>query len=117
LVVPANEVVTLNCTSVDVIHSFWVPAFGIKQDANPGRISHTWFNAREGKYKGQCAELCGTLHGEMFINVTVLPPDQFEEWIRGKMAANQNNAPPDTTTATKKSAAVIQGVNNEHSGS
>ena len=88
LVVPADKVVTLNCTSVDVIHSWWVPAFGVKQDANPGRITHTWFKARPGKYKGQCAELCGPLHGEMFIDVTVLPDDEFEEWIRQKTASN-----------------------------
>jgi cytochrome c oxidase subunit II len=84
LVVPADKVVTLNCTSVDVIHSWWVPAFGVKQDANPGRITNAWFKAKPGKYKGQCAELCGTLHGQMFIDVTALPQDQFDQWLQNK---------------------------------
>lgn len=77
LVVPADKVVTINATSVDVIHSWWVPAFGVKQDANPGRITNTWFKARAGKYKGQCAELCGTLHGQMFIDVNVVPEEEL----------------------------------------
>ena len=102
LVVPANKVVTINTTSVDVIHSFWVPAFGIKQDANPGRITHTWFNALPGKYKGQCAELCGTLHGEMFINVTVLPDDEWEAWLKERMPQDSTAAAPQTP-ATKPS--------------
>jgi cytochrome c oxidase subunit 2 len=84
MVVPANKVVTINATSVDVIHAWWVPAFGVKQDANPGRITNTWFRAAPGKYKGQCAELCGTLHGQMFIDVTVLPEAEFEDWVRQK---------------------------------
>ena len=97
LVVPANKVVTINTTSVDVIHSFWVPAFGIKQDANPGRITHTWFNAAPGKYKGQCAELCGPLHGQMFIDVTVLPDDEWEAWLKEKMPQDSSATPPAET--------------------
>lgn len=89
LVVPANKVVTLNCTSVDVIHSWFVPAFGVKQDATPGRISHAWFKAEEpGTYKGQCAELCGTLHAKMYIEVTVVPPEKFENWLAEQMVKN-----------------------------
>jgi len=84
MIVPADKVVTLNCTSVDVIHSWWVPAFGVKQDANPGRITHTWFKAREGQYKGQCAELCGPLHAEMLIDVDVVPEIEFAEWLKSK---------------------------------
>jgi len=82
LVVPSDKVVTLNLTSVDVIHSWWVPAFGVKQDANPGRITHAWFNARAGAYKGQCAELCGPLHAEMLIDVQVVPEIEFYQWLR-----------------------------------
>jgi cytochrome c oxidase subunit 2 len=112
LVVPADKVVTLNCTSVDVIHSWWVPAFGVKQDANPGRITHTWFKADAGKYKGQCAELCGALHGEMLIDVKVLPEAEFEQWVKTKLAAA-----PDTTTAkadtTKRTAEVISASENQ----
>lgn len=97
LVVPADKVVTINATSVDVIHAWWVPAFGIKQDANPGRISHTWFKAKAGHYKGQCAELCGTLHGEMLINVKVVSPDDFDDWIKERMPADTSaTAAPDS---------------------
>ncbi len=85
--VPADKVVTLNLTSVDVIHSWWVPSFGIKQDANPGRITNTWFKADPGKYKGQCAELCGALHGEMLIDVNVMPEAEFEKWVQNKIAS------------------------------
>lgn len=89
LVVPVNKVVTLNCTSVDVIHSWFVPAFGVKQDANPGRITHAWFKAlRPGTYKGQCAELCGALHALMYITVNVVTEEEFEAWVeKNKPAA------------------------------
>ena len=105
LVVPANKVVTVNTTSVDVIHSWWVPAFGIKQDANPGRITHTWFNAEPGKYKGQCAELCGTLHGQMFIDVTVLPQDEWEMWLKEKMPQDTAATEPPSTGASTSTTA------------
>lgn len=104
LVVPANKVVTVNTTSVDVIHAWWVPAFGIKQDANPGRITHTWFKADPGRYKGQCAELCGTLHGEMFIDVKVLPEAEWEAWIQSKMPADSASAPVTYEAVTPQSS-------------
>jgi len=94
LVVPADKIITLNLTSVDVIHSWWVPSFGVKQDANPGRITHAWFKAPEGKYKGQCAELCGPLHGEMWIDVNVVSEEEFEKWLEKKM--NAAAAPADS---------------------
>src|SRR4030067_581445 len=79
LVVPENKVVTLNLTSVDVIHSWFVPAFGVKQDATPGRISHAWFQVDQvGTYKGQCAELCGELHAKMYITVKVGNQEDLE---------------------------------------
>lgn len=106
LVVPAEKVVTINTTSVDVIHSFWVPAFGIKQDANPGRITHTWFKAKPGKYKGQCAELCGPLHGEMFINVTVLPEDEWETWLSTRTPQDTTSVPADTAATKSPEAAA-----------
>ncbi|MBK6911034.1 MAG: cytochrome c oxidase subunit II [bacterium] len=94
LVVPADKIVTLNLTSVDVIHAWWVPSFGVKQDANPGRITHAWFKAPAGKYKGQCAELCGPLHGEMYIDVIVVSDDEFGQWLEKKM--NAAAAPADS---------------------
>lgn len=86
LVAPAGKVVTLLGTSVDVIHSWWVPALGVKKDMLPGRITEAWFKARAGTYKGQCAELCGPLHAEMLIDVKVVSEEEFEQWIRMKKA-------------------------------
>ncbi len=97
LVVPEDKVVTLNLTSVDVIHSWFVPAFGVKQDATPGRISHAWFKAEEeGTYKGQCAELCGELHALMYITVKVVPEDEFEEWLAKQKAQSSDKLQPAT---------------------
>jgi len=85
LVLPVGKTVAANVTSIDVIHSWFVPEFGIKMDANPGRINHVWFQVEKiGKYEGQCAELCGVLHGQMFINVTVVSPEEFDRWIEQK---------------------------------
>ena len=100
LVVPVGKVVTLNCTSVDVIHSWFVPAFGVKQDANPGRITNAWFKAdAPGTYRGQCAELCGKLHAQMYITVKVLLEDDFKQWLAKKVAAIPGpvGAPPPGT--------------------
>ena len=96
LIVPVDKVVTLNLTSVDVIHSWFVPAFGVKQDATPGRISHSWFNVeQEGNYKGQCAELCGELHAKMYIDVEAVSSEKFEGWLSQQVA---QGATPATTT-------------------
>ena len=85
LVVPAGKIVAANVTSIDVVHSWFVPDFGIKLDANPGRINHTWFQVdHTGTYSGQCAELCGVLHAEMFITVNAVTPEEFERWIEQK---------------------------------
>jgi cytochrome c oxidase subunit II len=104
LVVPAERVVTINTTSVDVVHSWWVPAFALKQDANPGRIGHSWFKARAGRYKGQCAELCGPQHGQMFIDVTVVPPDEFEHWIKSRIPPDDAADPTATTKPADSTA-------------
>jgi cytochrome c oxidase subunit 2 len=90
LVVPANKYVTLYGTSMDVIHSWWVPAFGVKKDFMPGRITELWFKAKPGVYEGQCAELCGPLHAEMLIDVKVLPEDEFMAWVKKKQAEQEN---------------------------
>lgn len=101
LVVPENKVVTINATSVDVIHAWWVPAFGVKQDANPGRISHAWFKAKGGRYKGQCAELCGTLHGQMLIDVNVVPQEEFNAWLKSRMPADTASVSEPDSSARK----------------
>jgi cytochrome c oxidase subunit 2 len=85
LVIPSGKIVAADVTSIDVVHSWFLPDFGVKMDANPGRVNHTWFQvAKPGTYKGQCAELCGVLHAEMFITVNVVPPEEFARWIEQK---------------------------------
>jgi cytochrome c oxidase subunit 2 len=82
IVVPVNTVVRVLITASDVIHSFAVPAFGVKMDAVPGRINETWFKAnKEGLYYGQCSQLCGKDHAFMPIAVRVVSEQQYETWV------------------------------------
>lgn len=82
LVVPVGRKVRMLTTGQDVIHSWWVPALGVKQDANPGFIRDTWFKAdTPGTYRGQCAELCGKDHGFMPIVVEVVTPEKYAAWV------------------------------------
>lgn len=82
LVVPVNQKVRVITTANDVIHSFMVPAFGIKQDAIPGFVRDTWFRAeRTGDFYGQCAELCGKEHAYMPIHVKVLSATDYSAWV------------------------------------
>ncbi len=82
VIVPTNTNVRLITTSSDVIHSWAVPAFGVKRDSVPGRLNETWFNVKkEGVYYGQCSELCGVKHGFMPIVVEAVPQEKFEAWI------------------------------------
>jgi cytochrome c oxidase subunit 2 len=81
IVVPVNKIVRVQTTGADVIHSFAMPAFGIKIDAIPGRLNETWFKAnREGIYYGQCSELCGKDHAFMPIVVKVVNDQAYDEW-------------------------------------
>ncbi|MEQ6434997.1 cytochrome c oxidase subunit II [Comamonas sp. w2-DMI] len=95
LVVPMNKKVRVITTANDVIHSFMVPAFGIKQDAIPGFVRDTWFKAEKaGDYYGQCAELCGKEHAYMPIHVKVLSAADYTAWVDGekkKAAAKQDD--------------------------
>jgi cytochrome c oxidase subunit 2 len=80
--VPANRPVRLLLTSRDVIHSFFVPDFRIKQDVLPGRYTSTWFEATQpGRYRIMCAEYCGTWHSHMWGEVIAMPPAEFDEWL------------------------------------
>lgn len=82
LVLPVGQKVRFLVTSEDVIHSWWVPAFAVKKDANPGFINEAWTRINEpGIYRGQCAELCGKDHGFMPIVVIAKPVDEFETWL------------------------------------
>ena len=92
MVVPVNKIIRVQTTGADVIHSFAVPAFGIKIDAIPGRLNETWFKAtKTGMFYGQCSELCGRDHAFMPIAVRVVSDQEFSEWVEAakkKFASN-----------------------------
>ncbi len=95
LVVPINKNIVADVTSVDVIHAWWVPSFAVKIDAVPGRVTQLWFNIdQEGWFKGQCAELCGSLHSKMLIDVKAVPQEEFDAWIAEKQGGT---AAPETS--------------------
>ena len=84
VVVPVDKVVVMQVTGADVIHSWTIPAFGVKQDAVPGRLGQLWFKAEiEGVYFGQCSELCGKDHAYMPITVKVVSQENYEAWLSG----------------------------------
>ena len=85
LVVPVDTKIRVLITANDVLHSWWMPSFGVKKDAIPGFINEVWFKANEtGTYRGQCAELCGRGHGFMPIVVDVLSKQDYAAWIDAK---------------------------------
>ncbi len=85
LVIPTGKKVRFLMTSDDVIHSWWVPAFAVKKDANPGFINEAWTQVEQpGTYRGQCAELCGKDHGFMPIVVVAKSPEDFNSWIQAE---------------------------------
>ena len=82
MVVPANRYIRYQTAASDVIHSWTVPAFGVKTDAIPGRLNEGWFLVEEpGIYYGQCSELCGKDHAFMPIEVRVVPQEQYDAWV------------------------------------
>ena len=88
LVVPIGQKVRIITTANDVIHSWMVPAFGVKQDAIPGFVRDTWFRAeKEGMFYGQCTELCGKEHAYMPINVKVVSAVEYTAWVEGQQKA------------------------------
>jgi cytochrome c oxidase subunit 2 len=88
MVVPVGMTVTLDISSDDVAHSWWIPALGGKMDALPGYINKTWFKAtKPGVYRGQCAELCGRNHANMFARVRAVPFDEYQQWYDDTAAA------------------------------
>jgi len=99
LIVPVNTTVRVQVTAADVIHAFAVPSFGIINDAVPGRLNETWFNARkEGVFYGQCRELCGKDHAFMPIAVRVVSAEAFATWMAalqsGSVADANKTLPP-----------------------
>jgi cytochrome c oxidase subunit 2 len=91
MVVPVDSKIRLVITANDVLHSWWIPAFGVKQDAIPGFVRDSWFRPEKvGTYRGQCVELCGKEHGFMPIVVEVKSKDDYAKWVadqKQKMAA------------------------------
>ena len=82
VVLPVGVKIRLLTTADDVIHSWAIPAFGVKMDSVPGRVNETWFQInREGTYYGQCSELCGTLHGFMPIMIEAVSQEEFDAWV------------------------------------
>lgn len=97
VVVPVNKTVVMQVTAADVIHSWTIPAFAVKQDGVPGRIAQLWFKAeQEGVYFGQCSELCGQAHSYMPIVVKVVSEEVYADWVaraQGGFAALDTDAP------------------------
>jgi len=111
IVIPQGKIVKFIVTSNDVIHSFAVPAFWTKIDANPGRLNETWVKVdRPGVYFGQCSELCGARHGFMPIAVQVVSPAEFAQWVASKggtMPGAKPAATPDSTAASPVTEAAV----------
>jgi cytochrome c oxidase subunit 2 len=82
VVVPVGATIVMQLTGADVIHSWTIPAFGVKQDAVPGRLAQLWFAAeKEGIFFGQCSELCGKDHAYMPITVKVVSQETYDAWL------------------------------------
>lgn len=108
VVVPVNKVVHVLVTASDVIHNWTIPAFGVKLDAVPGRVSRLWFSAEKtGVYYGQCSELCGSRHAYMPIAVRVVTQEEFDQWVEKAKTefASADPAVP-AATATKLASAT-----------
>ncbi|MEY4305679.1 MAG: hypothetical protein RIT52_1854, partial [Pseudomonadota bacterium] len=89
VVVPVGKTVLVQVTGADVIHSWKVPAFGVMQDAVPGRLAQTWFKAeKEGIFFGQCSEICGKDHAFMPITVKVVSEAAYAKWLEAAKAGN-----------------------------
>lgn len=100
LYVPVGANVRVLVTSNDVIHSFAVPAFGVKEDAIQGRVNETWFNVdREGVFYGQCSELCGVNHAYMPIEIHAVSRAEFEQWVAAQGGSMATNAPDEGSAA------------------
>jgi cytochrome c oxidase subunit 2 len=108
MVVPVGKKIRVITTAADVVHAWWIPALGAKQDAIPGFLRDTWFRAEQaGTYRGQCTELCGKEHAFMPIVVRVVPQDEYTKWVgeRKKIAAGVEAPAPVASAAPSAAAA------------
>jgi cytochrome c oxidase subunit II len=97
MVVPLGKKIRVITTAADVVHAWWIPALGAKQDAIPGFLRDTWFRAEQpGTYRGQCTELCGKEHGFMPIVVRVVAQDEYTKWVGQQKALASKSAEDDT---------------------
>jgi cytochrome c oxidase subunit 2 len=111
--VPVGRPVRLSIASEDVIHSFYVPAFRIKQDAVPGRINSAWFEAtKPGEYHLFCAEYCGTIHSGMIGKVVAMEPAAFQQWLAGVAPGE----PPVPVSELGRRLFTEKGCQNCHAG-
>jgi cytochrome c oxidase subunit 2 len=114
MVIPTGKVVKFIVTSDDVIHSFAMPAFWTKIDANPGQLNETWVMVdRPGVYFGQCSELCGARHGFMPLNIEAVAPAQYAQWVASKGGHMPGARPapgPNTTGSSPVSQAAVPAV-------
>lgn len=109
VVVPVNKKIRLLTTSNDVIHSWAIPAFGVKMDAVPGRTNETWFEADEiGTYYGQCSELCGKDHAYMPIVVDAVSQADFDKWVADAKQKYSENTTPSPAPAAKAPVQVAE---------
>jgi len=110
-VVPVDTKVRLLVTGADVIHSWWLPAFGVKKDAIPGFVNEAWFKIdkdKPGLYRGQCAELCGRDHGFMPIVVDARSKEDFAAWLKQKAAEQKQAAAPAEPSAVPAPTAATE---------
>jgi cytochrome c oxidase subunit 2 len=105
LVLPVGKKIRFITTSNDVIHSWWVPAFGVKRDAVPGFLREFWATIEKtGTYRGQCSELCGKEHGFMPVVVKVVSQEEFKAWVAGKKGAVATASADDAKPLTLEEA-------------
>jgi cytochrome c oxidase subunit 2 len=118
LIVPINKKIRFLVTSNDVIHSWWVPALGIKRDAIPGFIYESWATIHKpGIYRGQCAELCGVNHGFMPIVVEAVTQEQYEQWIKQQRALKSKQQMTKATATNGIIPAAMAATNSQGVGS
>jgi cytochrome c oxidase subunit 2 len=111
MVIPVGKVVKFIVTSNDVIHSFAMPAFWMKIDANPGQLNETWVKVdRPGVYFGQCDQLCGARHGFMPIVIDAVPPEKFAEWIASKGGTMPGQTPTQAAAPAGGQPPVVPAV-------
>ena len=108
LVVPVNKKVRVIVTANDVIHAWFVPAFGVKQDAIPGFVRDTWFRAEKaGDYYGQCAELCGKEHAYMPIHVKVVSGEDYSKWVQEQLKKKSASGADGAAKVSQAAAASV----------